>query len=348
MSSPRVLRIVDIIDSPEPMQVMEFLGAGSLHDRLRAGRPTLLEGLGWIDDMLLGLADMHRASLLHRDLTPKNLLLTTEGRLVVADFGTVRHLDDVTLTAAGEHFGSLIYISAQHFENPHTALTQDDLYSVGQIAFEMLTGLRPQGNVGSLEQHAPELAGDRRAVVRLVDSMRAYRREDRPADAIEASVAWRAVLQSEVPEFRRADEDGSLSAGLPLNAAAPWRLVLEALETLFGSIETLPARLQAGPVPPIIVSDAMELQRRIWAAAEVTHRALDRHNGRAMAAVMVEPPIVLRAGAGEHPSFQGMVALVEALAGRAEDIRRGTVMLVPRSVRRFVDESFEELRWKEE
>jgi hypothetical protein len=93
-----------------------------------------------------GVMALHARGMVHRDLSPRNLLLRSDGRLVVADFGTVRHLDDATMTA-NENFGSLLYISPQQFEDAHSAQPSDDLFSIGQIAWHLLIGRPPMGAV---------------------------------------------------------------------------------------------------------------------------------------------------------------------------------------------------------
>jgi hypothetical protein len=183
---PNVVAIRDLatMDEEIPVIVMEYVEGGSVHRHLREeGRPDLKTAVHWLRDALRGTAAMHEAGMVHRDLSPKNLLLRPAGGLVVGDFGTVRHLDDATLTASVDRIGSLIYIAPEQFQAPHDAAFAADVYSLGQIGFHLLTGLTPLGNTGAARKHEERVPA---GLSELIEKMRSYRAEDRPHNAIEA------------------------------------------------------------------------------------------------------------------------------------------------------------------
>lgn len=197
LEHPNVMRMVDRATmGGTPVLVMEHLPGGSLYDRLAAERrPQLSLALRWIADSLRGLAAIHTRSLVHRDLSPRNLLLRATGELVVADFGTVRHLRDVAPSASTERIGSLLYIAPEQHQSPARAGPPADVYAVGQIAFQLLTGIAPLGNTGSAASHDPDIPRD---ISDLVEAMRSYAPSRRPADA---SVALRMLEATcEVPD----------------------------------------------------------------------------------------------------------------------------------------------------
>jgi serine/threonine-protein kinase len=119
----------------------------SLDDELRRnGKPDEDKCADWLDQILAGTANIHEHGLIHRDLSAKNLFFMPDGRLVLGDFGTVRHSDDTLLTAPGAAMGSLVYIAPEQFHDLAAATPQSDLYSAGCVAFFIATGRRPIGN----------------------------------------------------------------------------------------------------------------------------------------------------------------------------------------------------------
>ena len=125
--------------------VMELLEGETLAERLAAqGRFIPGEALPILLQILDGLEAAHRASILHRDLKPANIMLSGE-RAVIIDFGLAAaiHCDTtVSLTAAGALIGTLAYIAPEQLEGLRCT-PASDLYSLGVILYEMLTGLKP-------------------------------------------------------------------------------------------------------------------------------------------------------------------------------------------------------------
>lgn len=144
VSSPHVARVLDYGESSGiPYLLMEFVEGSGL-DRLREGgipldRARLLDL--W-EQLLRGLEAVHAAGVLHRDLKPENVLLGPGDRVVLADFGFAHQLDAATLTATGEIFGTLPYMSPEQMEGrepgPHW-----DLYAAGVILWELLARCLP-------------------------------------------------------------------------------------------------------------------------------------------------------------------------------------------------------------
>jgi serine/threonine-protein kinase len=125
---------------------MEFVPGGTLESRLREG-PLPLEQIQSLGAAVAdALEDAHRHGVLHRDLKPGNVALTTDGRPKILDFGLALLLsgDAVTgrLTQAGTVMGSLAYMAPEQLageeEDPRT-----DVYALGVTLFELATGQRP-------------------------------------------------------------------------------------------------------------------------------------------------------------------------------------------------------------
>jgi eukaryotic-like serine/threonine-protein kinase len=143
-AEPGTVTIFDVGEwKGRPFIVMEHLGGGSLEDRLRAGGPPPIdEALAWLDQAAGALDAAHRRGVVHRDVKPGNLLLDQDGDLRVADFGiaSAAGLDSLTLT--GTVLGTAGYLSPEQARGER-ATPASDRYSLGVVAYELLTGRRP-------------------------------------------------------------------------------------------------------------------------------------------------------------------------------------------------------------
>lgn len=126
-----------------PYIAMEHLPRGSL--RPLVGALSLGQTLGVLDCILAGLAHAAEHGIVHRDLKPENVMRSDEGGVKIADFGIAKAHDDVAnahLTPPGEFVGAPAYVSPEQVLGAE-ATTASDLYAVGVIAFELLTGEVP-------------------------------------------------------------------------------------------------------------------------------------------------------------------------------------------------------------
>src|SRR3954466_3662308 len=143
-SHPNVVTIYDVAEFDDRVfMVMELMKGGSVADRLRAGREiprtTVLD---WMHEAAAALDAAHEANIVHRDITPANLLLAERDRLAIPDFGIARIAQEDQLTQTGQVLGTASYISPeQAMGEPATAAS--DRYSLAVVAYELLTGTRP-------------------------------------------------------------------------------------------------------------------------------------------------------------------------------------------------------------
>jgi serine/threonine protein kinase len=185
--------------------VMEYFPAGDLRARVARDRPNVEESLIIVGSILSALTSVHAAGIIHRDLKPANVMFRDDGTIALVDFGSARRdADPVAKTLAGVVIGTPYYLSPEQALGG-TADERSDLYSVGVMLYELLTGQRMYAAaslVGLFEMHKnapipklPEnLAHHQRFLARLVSKKPA----ERYPSASEAVTALMEFSMSEV------------------------------------------------------------------------------------------------------------------------------------------------------
>lgn len=123
---------------------MEYVDGGSMADLIRKkGRLTWEETIDYSLQLCAALEHAHDHGVVHRDLKPANLFLTKKGTLKLGDFGLARTNDATQLTAAGKTMGTFAYMSPEQICGKPPISHKTDLYAMGCVMFEMLTGKPP-------------------------------------------------------------------------------------------------------------------------------------------------------------------------------------------------------------
>ena len=123
--------------------VMEYIDGPSLAERLQSGPLPPSEAADILATVADAVAHIHRRGFVHRDLKPRNILLDAEGRPHVADFGLALH-ESAQRQLAGDSSGTLAYMPPEQVEGKAQWLDgRADLWALGVIFYEMLTGRRP-------------------------------------------------------------------------------------------------------------------------------------------------------------------------------------------------------------
>ncbi|MEM8735039.1 MAG: serine/threonine-protein kinase, partial [Planctomycetota bacterium] len=154
LDHPGIVRVHDILEqSGQPTAiVMEYMRNGSVAEMLESRQLTQKQCVELVRQAAEGVGYAHENQLIHRDIKPSNLLIESENerfRICVADFGLVSMLEtDSKLTRTGELAGTPAYMSPEQIETPSDVGAQSDIYSLGCVLYELLTGKPPfQGTV---------------------------------------------------------------------------------------------------------------------------------------------------------------------------------------------------------
>jgi eukaryotic-like serine/threonine-protein kinase len=144
VSSPHVVRIHDIAEHDGRWFItMDFIDGDSLEKRLdgQAKLPTD-QAIGFAHDLLEGLSAAHERGVVHRDLKPANVLIDSQERAYITDFGIARSLGATGLTHSGVIIGTPEYLSPEQARG-EVVDARSDLYAIGLIFYEMLAGVLP-------------------------------------------------------------------------------------------------------------------------------------------------------------------------------------------------------------
>jgi eukaryotic-like serine/threonine-protein kinase len=156
LQHPNVVQVFDSGEDPESTRhfiVMEYVDGPSCAEMLREHRTLGVdETVRIIRDSCHGLEYAHRAGVVHRDVKPGNLLLTSDGILKLADFGIAKAAEQTRITQVGSVLGTAAYLSPEQAAG-HEAGPPSDLYSLGVCAYQFLTGRLPH-EYGSLTELA--------------------------------------------------------------------------------------------------------------------------------------------------------------------------------------------------
>jgi hypothetical protein len=144
VSDPRIVTVFDCgVDAGAPFIVMELVSGRTLRQVLdQAGVLPAVEAVSVAAEMCAALEVAHAAGLVHRDIKPANVLVTSGGQVKILDFGIARMAQSAGLTQTGTLIGTAEYLSPEQGAG-QPAGPQADLYAVGCVLYEMLTGTPP-------------------------------------------------------------------------------------------------------------------------------------------------------------------------------------------------------------
>ena len=158
LNHPNIVTVYDFGHTESGLYyfLMEFVEGTNLRNVIEAGNLSPGEALAIIPQICDALQYAHQEGIIHRDIKPENILIDKKGRVKIADFGIAKLLDSpddqFTLTQAGHKMGTPHYMAPEQIEHPHDVDHRADIYSLGVVFYEMLTGELPLGKFAKPSQ----------------------------------------------------------------------------------------------------------------------------------------------------------------------------------------------------
>jgi hypothetical protein len=279
LNHPNIIKVFDFNnDNDLYYMVLEYVPGETLKDRLkRLNKSNRRMGLEEVVDIAASICDAvdyaHKRSMIHRDIKPANVMLSTQGRAVLMDFGVAKILGGQQHTATGAVIGTAAYMSPEQArgERPDE---RSDIYSLGVMLFEMLSGRPPfeadsamttmmmhvSDPVPDLDEIAP---GTPVALKRICEKALEKNRENRYQTAAQMAAALRNALTQQ-------EEAAPAMTFIEAEPAAPdSTFIEEPMQPESTYVEQAPAPAPPPPTPPVAGSTATATRK----AAETRERA---------------------------------------------------------------------------
>ena len=153
LNHPNIITVYDFGRRDELYYfLMEYVDGTNLRHLEREGDLTSQEALAIVPQICSALQYAHDNGVVHRDIKPENILITREGDVRIADFGLAKlagAVDDAPLTGTWQVMGTPHYMAPEQFEKPTSVDHRADIYSLGVVIYELLTGELPLGRFSS-------------------------------------------------------------------------------------------------------------------------------------------------------------------------------------------------------
>ena len=250
--------------------VMPYLSGGSLRDVLaQRGALSLSETATYLDQAAYALTYAHSHGVIHRDIKPSNFLIHSDGRLVLADFGIARIMQEETSSATSSLTSTGMLVGTPDYMAPEMAHGEQidqraDIYELGILLFQMLTGRVPfTGStplmvaVKHIQEPLPSLSQMNPAIPPAVDAVvmtaTAKRREDRYMSALDLAQAFRVAINTpHYINYPQGNDAHSLPGSILLQPGTPQQIVVPSNQRRYDT-PPIPFAIPATPVPSTLV-----------------------------------------------------------------------------------------------
>ncbi|MDR3240446.1 MAG: Stk1 family PASTA domain-containing Ser/Thr kinase [Clostridiales bacterium] len=274
LSNPNIVNVYDVgQDNSVHFIVMEYIDGVTLKELILKKAPLRNEEiLGVAMQIASGLAHAHQNGVIHRDIKPQNIMVTTQGAVKVMDFGIARAANGNTMTTTGNTMGSVHYFSPEQARGVYVD-QKSDIYSLGIVMFEMATGVLPfDGETAvavalkQIDEPLPDIKGVNPGVTD--DVVNIIRK------AASKNTAQRYQSTEEVlADIKQALKRCGAFAGLPGVVDSPTiRVSLEEMAEIQKEHKRLEEQLWGVPTPP----KAPRLKKKRAEPAREHEKALER------------------------------------------------------------------------
>lgn len=210
---PNLVETYDIGEDPETgfcYILMEYVSGGSLADRIKAGPLPINDAIRVVYQVASVLELAREKGIVHRDIKPGNIMFGADGKAKLADLGIARGgiggTDTTTVTQTGMMIGTPAYMAPEQMLDAHHVDTRADIYSLGVVFFEMLTGERPNKDDTIVQLMAKAVAGEpipdvrtmrpevSASIAELVSLMCAMKADERISTPVEVTTAISQIV----------------------------------------------------------------------------------------------------------------------------------------------------------
>ena len=230
--------------------LMEYVDGLNLREAMQAGRFSPKEALKLVPQICEALQFAHDQKVLHRDIKPENILLNEKGKIKIADFGIAKiagqsDSQEITLTQTGLRMGSPHYMAPEQFENPGEIDHRADIYSLGVVFYELLTGELPIGRFDPPSFNVPMDQTIDRIVLRALEKDR--ERRQKSANELKTEVDTVFSNQASVSHKGVTRRPSSISgSGIMIASSVMTTLSLLAAVILMGLLVTKGLSMNSG------------------------------------------------------------------------------------------------------
>ena len=237
--------------------LMECVDGVNLRQAMRTGRFSPGEALAIVPKICEALQYAHEQGILHRDIKPENILLDTRGRVKIADFGIAKLVGEdrsnVNLTQTGAALGTPHYMAPEQLEKPTEVDHRADIYSLGVVFYEMLTGELPLGRFAPPSARTPVNATVDEVVLRTLEKDRERRFQsagEMKTEVEHLGDGGRAVgAAGQTRRLSRMAIIGAVLAGLSLLSAFLWLVSPNAPAPVEAQAEAVTTPVTTPPTP---------------------------------------------------------------------------------------------------
>lgn len=262
--------------------LMEYVPGSTLRDVVQSGELAPEHALAIVPQLCDALQYAHDQGVIHRDIKPENILMSVDGTVKIADFGLARLLGDDSqlhsLTATHQVMGTLRYMAPEQLESTHSVDHRADIYSMGVVIYEMLTGELPLGRFAAPSSKAPIDARLDDVVLRTLEKepqLRYQSASDVKSDVQSITLSEASAYAVTAVHEKNPDSAGHTASAATLEQQELAGRLLLTRRRLLDRVESALKPLVRGELIQIAIGVILILLgAQCWARSSLTHRII--------------------------------------------------------------------------